>query len=174
ADLGETIRASCRTSGDFDLAAALEASADLLVQHGGHARAGGFAVETNRWPVLVERLESLAASAGATVLGPELRLDLALPAAEVDYGLLRELIRLEPTGSGHPAPVAAVLGATVSRVRAASGGHTQLTLRRERDVVDAIAFDRADLADAVAEGDRIDVVATLASRAFGGYESLQL
>ena len=62
----------------------------------------------------------------------------------------------------------------MARVRSASGGHTQLTLRRERDVLDGIAFGRADLADTVHEGDRVDIVATLASRTFGGYESLQL
>ena len=68
----------------------------------------------------------------------------------------------------------AVLGLTVTRVRAATGGHTQLTLRRERDVLDGIAFGRSDIAEAVREGDRLDVVARLTSRRFGGFESLQL
>ena len=68
----------------------------------------------------------------------------------------------------------AVLGLTVTRVRAATGGHTQLTLRRERDVLDGIAFGRSDIAEAVHEGDRLDVVARLTSRRFGGFESLQL
>jgi hypothetical protein len=63
---------------------------------------------------------------------------------------------------------------TVTRVRAASGGHTQLTLRRRLDVLDGIAFGRSDLAETVHEGDRVDVVARLTSRTFGGYESLQL
>ncbi|MFI5227007.1 MAG: single-stranded-DNA-specific exonuclease RecJ [Candidatus Limnocylindrales bacterium] len=174
AELGHVVRASCRTSGEFDLAAALESSTDLLLQHGGHAGAAGFEVEATRWDELAARLRGLAVDAGTTVVGPELRLDLALPAGDVDYPLLRELASLEPTGNGNPAPLVGVLGTTVSRVRAAKGGHTQLTLRRERDVVDAIAFDRADLTDTVAEGDRIDVVATLASRTFGGFESLQL
>jgi predicted rRNA methylase YqxC with S4 and FtsJ domains len=62
----------------------------------------------------------------------------------------------------------------VTRVRAATGGHTQLTLRRERDVLDAIAFGRADLAETLHEGDRVDVVARLVSRLFGGFESMQL
>ena len=52
--------------------------------------------------------------------------------------------------------------------------HTSLTLRRDRDVLDGIAFGRPDLAELVAEGDRIDVVAQLSSRTFGGFESLQL
>lgn len=62
----------------------------------------------------------------------------------------------------------------MTKVRAANGGHTQLTIRRGRDVVDAVAFGRADLAVLVQPGDRLDLAAALDSRAFGGYESLQL
>ena len=62
----------------------------------------------------------------------------------------------------------------MTRVRAATGGHTQLTLRRGLDVLDGIAFGRADIAEVVQEGDRLDVVARLTSRTFGGFESLQL
>ena len=83
-------------------------------------------------------------------------------------------MRLAPCGTGNPEPLVAVLGLTVQRVRAANGGHTQLVLRRERDVLDGIAFGRPDLAGALSEGDRVDVVARLASRAFGGLETLQL
>ena len=101
-------------------------------------------------------------------------IDLALPASDVDYGLYRELAGLAPTGPGNPDPLVAVLGLTVTRVRAATGGHSQLTLRRERDVLDGIAFGRADIAEVVHEGDRLDVVARLTSRRFGGFESLQL
>jgi hypothetical protein len=68
----------------------------------------------------------------------------------------------------------AILGLTVTRVRAASGGHAQITLRRILDVIDGIAFDRADLVDSVSEGDRIDVVGRITSRRFGGLESLQI
>ena len=63
---------------------------------------------------------------------------------------------------------------SVTRVRAATGGHSQLTLRRDRDVLDGIAFGRADLAETVKEGDRLDIVGRLVSRRFGGLETLQL
>jgi hypothetical protein len=62
----------------------------------------------------------------------------------------------------------------VTRVRAATGGHSQLTLKRRLDVLDGIAFGRADIAETVHEGDVVDVVARLTSRTFGGFESLQL
>ena len=67
-----------------------------------------------------------------------------------------------------------VHGLTVTRVRAAAGGHAQLTLRREIDVLDGIAFGRGDLVATVHEGDRVDVAARLVSHRFGGFESLQL
>jgi single-stranded-DNA-specific exonuclease len=97
-----------------------------------------------------------------------------LPATDVDYRLFRELAGLAPCGPGNPDPLVAVLGLTVTRVRAATGGHTQLTLLRERDVLDGIAFGRSDIAEVVREGDRLDVVARVTSRTFGGFESLQL
>jgi hypothetical protein len=116
----------------------------------------------------------LAGAAGPPDPRPTLALDLALPALEVDYRLFAELGRLAPCGTGNPEPLVAVLGLTVTRAREASGGHTQLVLRRRLDVLDGIAFGWPELATQVAEGDRVDVVARLASRRFGGVESLQL
>ncbi len=89
-------------------------------------------------------------------------------------GCYRDLGGLAPYGPGNPEPLVAVLGLTVTRVRLAADDHTSLTLRRDRDVLDGIAFGRADIAALVHEGDRIDVVARLSSRTFGGFESLQL
>ncbi len=97
-----------------------------------------------------------------------------LPAIGLDYGLVADLARLAPTGPGNPDPLIVVAGLTVTRVRAAAGGHTQLTLKRRLDVIDGIAFGWTELAILVHEGDRLDVVARPVIRSFGGYESLQL
>ena len=174
AELGGVLRGSCRSVEGFDLAVALEACGDLFLRFGGHAGAAGFELPAGRWDEFRGRFAELAAAHRPAAGAPKLRLDLALPAGQVDYALLRELAALAPTGPGNPDPLVAVVGLTVTRVRAAAGGHTQLTLRRERDVLDGIAFDRPDLATSLAEGDRVDVAARLASRRFGGFESLQL
>jgi hypothetical protein len=71
-------------------------------------------------------------------------------------------------------PLVGFAGLVVVRARVASGGHTQLTLRRGRDVIDGISFGRADLAEQLREGLEIDVVARLTSRTFAGLETLQL
>ena len=174
ADLGSVVRASCRSDGSLDLGAALEACADLFIRFGGHAGAAGFELPTERWDDFCLRFLQLAGDAVPPDPRVSLAVDLALPAIDVDYALYRELTGLAPCGPGNPDPLVAVLGLTVTRVRAATGGHSQLTLRRERDVLDGIAFGRPDLAEVVREGDRVDVVARLTSRRFGGFESLQL
>ena len=174
AELGETIRASCRSDGSVDLGAALESCADLFIRYGGHAGAAGFELPADRWPELVKRFEAIAIDSVPSDPRAVLAIDLALPALGVDYALYRELAALAPYGPGNPQPLVAVLGLTVLRVRQAGTDHTSMTLRRDRDVLDGIAFGRLDIAALVHEGDVIDVVARLASRTFGGFESLQL
>ena len=174
AEIGDLVRASCRSPEGFDLAAALETCRDLFIRHGGHPGAAGFEMPVLRWPEFVERFLALAGETGSADARAGLRVDLVLPGRAIDYGLVRDLARLAPTGPGHPEPLVAVCGLTVTRCRAANGGHAQLTLRRDPDVLDGIAFGRDDLVGALTEGDRVDVVARLVSRSFGGYESIQL
>lgn len=174
ADLGSIVRASCRSSGDLHLADALAACSDLLIRHGGHAGAAGFEIATERWTEFRERFVALAAESGPPDPVPTLAIDLAIRGRDVDYALHRDLQRLAPCGAGNPEPLVAVLGLTVTKVREAGGGHTQLVLKRRLDVLDGIAFGWPELSREVSEGDVIDVVAQLRSRRFGGIESLQL
>jgi single-stranded-DNA-specific exonuclease len=174
ADLGSIIRASCRGDGRLDLGAAIASCGELLLRHGGHAGAAGFEIEAAAWPAFRERFMALAAGTPADDSTEHIRIDVAVPAKRLDYALLRDLARLAPAGTGNPEPVVAVLGLTVVRAREATGGHTQLVLKRDLDVVDGIAFGWPELAVAVVEGERVDVVGRVVSRRFGGIESLQL
>jgi single-stranded-DNA-specific exonuclease len=174
ADLGETLRASCRAPEGYDLAGTLAACDDLLLRHGGHRGAAGLEIRAADWDAFRSRFLELVARDGTPDPRPELRLDLALPARAADYRLLGLLAPLGPTGPGNPEPMVAVHGLTVTRIRAAAGGHAQLTLRRDVDVVDGIAFDRGDLVGTLHEGDRVDVAGHLVTRRYGGLESLQV
>jgi single-stranded-DNA-specific exonuclease len=174
AELGDVIRASCRSDGTLDLAATLEECSDLFSRFGGHAGAAGFELAAGRWDEFAGRFTALAATAAPRDPRLALAVDIAMPALDVDYALHRDLARLEPCGPGNPEPLIAIVGLTATRVRAATGGHSQLTLKRRLDVLDGIAFGRPDIAEVVHEGDRLDVVARVTSRRFGGFESLQL
>jgi single-stranded-DNA-specific exonuclease len=168
----EPWRGSARSAGGFDLAAAFTACSDLFERFGGHPAAAGCHIEAGRVDELRTRLEAFAQARPAADERPSLSIDLVQSADAADYVLLRELAPLE--GAGDAPPLVGIAGLAVVRVRAASGGHTQLTLRRGREVVDGICFGRADLAEQLTEGSEIDVVARLASRTFAGLETLQL
>ncbi len=168
-------RGSARAGAGADLVAAFTACGDLLERFGGHRQAAGCTLPGARLGKLIERLEGLYPGTTRDVpYQRELVLDLALPAAAVDYVLLRELLALEPTGPGNPVPLVGIEGLTVSRVRPATGGHAQITLRKGREVLDGIGFRRPDLCEQLREGDALDIVARVTSRSFGGFESLQL
>jgi single-stranded-DNA-specific exonuclease len=170
----EPWRVSARSAGGFHLAAAFESCAELLERHGGHREAAGCTLDPGSWEAFRTRLAALAAALPPPDPSPVLLVDAAVPGLEVDYRLLRELAILDPTGAGNPEALLAVEGLEVVRAREVTGGHSQLTLRKGIEVLDAIVFDRADAAASVTGGDRVDVVARLSSRVFGGFESLQL
>ncbi|MEA2026022.1 MAG: DHHA1 domain-containing protein, partial [Chloroflexota bacterium] len=165
-------RGSARSAGGVDLAAAFASCSDLFERFGGHPAAAGCHIEPGRVDELRDRLETFVEEHPPADERPSLSLDLVQSADAADYVLLRELAPLE--GAGDAPPLVGIAGLAVTRVRAANGGHTQLTLRRGREAVDGICFGRADLAEQLTEGSEIDVVARLASRTFAGLETLQL
>lgn len=174
AELGDLVRASCRGDGTLHLAEALASCDDLLLRNGGHAGAAGFEIRGSDWDAFRARFLELAGGAVRVDGPPELHIDLVFEALDVDYGLHAGLRRLGPWGTANQEPLVLIRGLTVTRAREAKGGHTQLVLKRRLDVLDGIAFGWPELAGMVSEGDRVDVVARLVSRQFGGVESLQL
>ncbi len=101
---GEIWRGSGRSIEGFDLAAALEQCADLLVRHGGHSMAAGLAIRPERVDALRARLNELAATAlTPDQLQPVLRLDAEVSLEEIPLDALRELERLHPLGQANPA-----------------------------------------------------------------------
>jgi single-stranded-DNA-specific exonuclease len=168
----EPWRVSARSAGGFDLAAAFGQCSELLERHGGHPAAAGCHLAAEAYPDFRAKLLELAGATPPRAGRPSLRLDLVQSASAVDYVLFRELTLLEECGDAPP--IVGIAGLTVARVRPANGGHTQLTLRKGADVIDAICFGRADLAGMLAEGVSVDVAARLSSRRFSGLETLQL
>jgi len=166
-------RGSARAGGDLDLAAAFTACQLHFVRFGGHAQAAGCDLRPGAYDAFRADFLALAAARSPRAIA-DLAVDAAIPADTIDYALHRQLQLLEPTGPGNPRPLLGIMGATVTRVRAANGGHAQITISKGREVLDAIAFNRPDLASVVQPGDRLDLVARLTSREFAGLETLQL
>lgn len=149
--VGETeSRGSCRSIPEFDITAALDLCADLLVRHGGHAPAAGFTVLNENLPKLRERLMEIAADKlAARELRPTLSIDAVVHPEMLDEWLASDLRRLEPTGAGNDAPLFAARRMRVVEARRVGqdGKHLKLRFLNGMHMIDGIAFRMGDWAD---------------------------
>jgi single-stranded-DNA-specific exonuclease len=166
-------RGSARTTGGFDLHAALKACAIHLVVYGGHAAAAGMTVQLANLEAFREAFVA-EALAHATASAPELETvaDATAALGELDLGQAEELNRLAPFGSSNQQPLVAVPGLHVRTSRKVGQGHLQLTLSQGAAVADAIGFGMA--AEAPGEGSVVDVLASPEVDAFRGFRRARL
>jgi single-stranded-DNA-specific exonuclease len=176
AQLGEEYtRGSCRSIPEFHITAALDQCADLLEHHGGHATAAGFTIRSERLPILVEQLRTIAAQQlGALDLRPTLVTDAEIPLSELKPELLVYLDWLQPTGYGNRQAVfiSRQLKVVNSRAVGRDSAHLKLTVTDGRITYDAIAFRMGNWLTRMPP--RVDLAYTFELNEYNGRASLQL
>jgi single-stranded-DNA-specific exonuclease len=176
----EESRGSARSIREFDIGAALDLVGDLLVRHGGHSRAAGFTVRNGQIAALQQALGEIAAAelGRHERLQPTLEVDAIAPMTEINWGLLDQFSRLEPTGQENPQPLLLSERARVRSYRSVgSGKHLKLVLDAGGwgdAVQDAIGFNMGAHAGALHEGDLVDIVYAVERNDFASRKSLQL
>jgi single-stranded-DNA-specific exonuclease len=166
---------SARSVPGFDISAALAAAAPVLDSYGGHKQAAGFRLRADRVDELRVMLNDYASRFDADSLRAVLTCDDELHADAVTTDLALELERLAPFGIGNPRPRFLCEGLRlVGPPLVLKEQHLKLRVRSGDDVISALAWRRAELAEPLAGVDRVDVVATLKSNRFRGRVEPQL
>ncbi len=172
---GEEIsKGSARSIPEFHITRALDECADLLIRHGGHAAAAGFAVPTRHLEELKRRLLEIAAREleGREPV-PALEIDAEVPLREVNGALWKALQALRPYGEGNPEPMLLSRNVRVERQRPVGDGtHLKLTLSDGGVWWDGIAFRQGEWAGRLPE--RVDVVYHLRENEWNGEVRLEL
>ncbi len=177
---GETYtRASCRSIPEFDITAALDQCADLLVRYGGHKAAAGFTVENKNLAALVTKLQQIADDQLSELdLQPILKFEYELHLdqfkSEDIHQLLRDLERLEPTGACNPQPLFCSRNLAVKRVQAVGRekNHLRLSFVDNKGIFHSgIAFKQGYWAEKML--DRVDLVYALEINEYMGQKSIQ-
>lgn len=139
----EFTRASCRSIDEFHITQALDECADLLVRHGGHAKAAGFTVANENIPALIERLRAIAdRELSGHDLRPVMQADMEVPLIDLRPVILDDLAYVEPTGSANPEVVFCSRNLRVVRCKTvgSDNNHLRLTVSDGRVTFDGIAF----------------------------------
>jgi single-stranded-DNA-specific exonuclease len=172
----QQMRGSARSIPEFNMIAALDECADLLVRHGGHAAAAGFTVTNEKFPALHSRLRAIAErELRALDLKPTLSIDAVASLSDMHWELLKQLDRLQPFGYGNREPVFMSQNVLVKNARVVGAAHLAMTVSDGNVVWDAIAFRQKDmLAQLLPLPKQVDLVYHLASKVWNGETRLQL
>ncbi len=174
---GDVGKGSCRSWGDFNLFAALEACSDLLLGFGGHELAAGFTIEAKNIPAFRTRMNAYArAYFGGTIPVSRLDIDAALvQPGRVTLEEVEALDALEPFGAGNARPVFCLQGATLERAQnVGQNRHLKLRLRKGSAQFDGIFFSTSAETCGVTVGSRVDAAFYLQVNEFRGNRSVQL
>ncbi len=139
---------SCRSIAEFNITEALDQCADLLIRHGGHAQAAGFAIYNENLPVFHDKMLEIASRGLRDKdLRPSLQIDAELPLSRVDMTLNEALCTLEPCGQENTAPILATRQLRIVDCRTVGKDNSHLKLRLSDGTLehDAIAFRMGDL-----------------------------
>lgn len=170
---GDIGKGSGRSISRFNLHDALVECADLLDRFGGHRMAAGLTLRRDRLDAFRERFGAVArAQLDPATLGPEQRVDLELPLAEMTDDLERLCRHLEPTGMGNPGPVFGVRRVTFANRQVVGQGHLKGQLRQGNHRVETIGFQWADRVPWLGD-EPVDVAVRLERNEFGGRSALQ-
>jgi single-stranded-DNA-specific exonuclease len=171
----EFTRASARSIPEFSIIGALQRCSHLLVRFGGHDAAAGFTVRNDVLKELHHEIVQIAKEelAGLDLI-PSLSFDAYASFSDLDWDLLHFQDKLEPFGSGNPAPSYCTKNVRIQNRRrvGSDGAHLKITLVQDNRFFDAIAFRLGNRCDSLE--DNVDVLFRLERNVFRGSESLQL
>lgn len=136
---GDIGRASCRSIYGFNIHSALMSCSQYLERFGGHELAAGFSVKRENYDTIYTALNQ-AASVQPELPTLKVCPDMKLHGYEISLSTAREVRKLEPFGSGNPAPLFYVPAAQITALSPVGDGHTRLTLNCEGFEFSAIMF----------------------------------
>ena len=182
---GETeSHGSARSIREFDISSALDEVRHLLMRHGGHTRAAGFTIKSELLPVFIDEIRQVAQQRLATIpdLRPTLDIDAEVTLEQLNWGLLEQFARLEPTGQENPQPVLLLRKVQIAESKTVGQGkHVKLGLESvpikkapPSKILDAVAFHQGARSKWMAKGGVVDVVFNLEANEWNGNRSLQL
>jgi single-stranded-DNA-specific exonuclease len=168
---------SCRSIPRFDMLAALERCAPLLLRFGGHKQAAGLTLEADR----VRELRRAVNDVADEVLQPEdlmprLRVDDDLVFRGITEAVAGGVAQLAPFGAGNPRPVfAARRVEIIDGPRKLKERHLKMSLRQDGRIFRAIAWRSAERHDYFSEHRAaLDVAFSLEQNQYQGEDYLEL
>jgi len=174
---GDLAHGSCRSIRGFDILAALEHCADMLIRFGGHKQAAGLTMASER----VGSFREMAAGYADDRLGPDdlkprLKIDGCLGFRDITGDFAQQMALLAPFGTGNPRPLFEANGVeVVDGPRRLKEKHLKMALKQNGRIFRAIAWRAVDRELWVTENrTSLDLAFSLEHNTYQGDEFLEL
>ena len=168
-------KGSGRSIPGFDLYEALTECNEFIEKFGGHSMAVGINVKKEKFEEFKEKLEEIARQKHIEEIVPILKIDAQVSLDDISKEMVDSLKELEPFGEENKTPLFAFKNLKIDSIRALSEGkHLKLTLKDNKNIVNAIGFNLGELSNEYKIGDKIDVVGNLEINSFNGIDNIQI
>ena len=172
---GEIGKGSGRSIPRFDLYEALTECKESIEKFGGHSMAIGINVKKEKFEEFKEKIEEIAIQKEISKIVPILKIDAQIELNEINQKIVDSLKELEPFGEENKTPLFIIKNLKIDSIRALSEGkHLKLTLKNDKNIINAIGFNLGSLANEYRIGDKIDVVGNLEINTFNGVDNIQI
>ena len=166
---------SARSIEGFHIVEAMDSVSDLFVKYGGHPMAAGFTIKADKVEEMTYRINRYASEMLSDEdLGRRLVVEAEIKLAEVTPDLVRSLQRLEPHGSGNPAPIFLLRQVQLKGVNILKEKHLKLALNDGRHSIVALWWNAIEHAKALAGVARVSVLGKLEINEWNNRETCQL
>ena len=168
-------KGSGRSIPGFDLYEVLTECKESIEKFGGHSMAVGINVKKEKLEEFRDKLENIAQQRHIEDIVPILKIDAQINLDDVTKEMVESLKELEPFGEENKTPLFAFKNLKIDSIRALSEGkHLKLTLKDNKNIVNAIGFNLGELSNEYRIGDKIDVVGNLEINTFNGVDNIQI
>lgn len=172
---GETARGSARSVEGFSLFEMLSELSELLIRFGGHTKAAGFTVETQRIPEFMNAVNEYAAKHNPVMPKDIIRAEMSLSADELTVENIESLEYFQPFGEGNPSPVFHIGGARIKAVKPLKEGkYVAFTAEIGGRDFKAVSFSSTYDDFGFKDGDIADLLVTAEINEYNGSRSVNL
>ena len=166
------LKGSARAPAGFDLLGALTQNEALLEKYGGHQAAAGLTLIGDDAKALEQAMNRTLAGSIAI---KSMTVDLEMPLEALDLKFLDDVAHLAPFGQGNKQPVVKISGVFIKNVKRIGGAHEHLkfTLHHEKNRIDAIYFNGADVFAYLSPDAVFDVLCEITLNEWNGNKKIQ-
>ncbi len=170
---GETSRGSSRSTEGLNMFGMLESCADLLIRHGGHPKAAGLTVATDKLGEFKQAAYAYCAERIKETCVNTLTADLEAVPADLTFEAVQPIENLAPFGEGNREPLFLLRGCVIrSKKPVKEGRSTSFRYlfggREFKGVYSKMPYEAFPFAD----GDSVDMIVTLTINEYRGERSI--